>query len=363
MAQRKGGSRRVAKSFADLGKVVAANSMDDALAALERGDVRAAFGSANRALSLHPKPAERRRLAEVFYAFGKFQTSQGEFGEAASAFRKAVECDDRNETLRLRQRTAKRALETASRRVVERDGLPAVELTQPDEIRRWDIVTFKEDMGTTGNVSISTPPRAAILYYVQQGGYLHPPTMALPEHGSLDEFHALGIYRWQGDARSGDDFSRWVRRMKDGDRTVGEHLGQLLADWIWSETDCVKDTDFLATVPGDPQREAQRRFNPPRVLADAVERHLGIPILTDVLERVDATHARDLTYREIRRCFALGRAGTQVGGRSIVLVDDVATRGYTLRACSEHLRSAGARRVVCVVVAQSITTHRERRGY
>ena len=48
-------------------------------------------------------------------------------------------------------------------------------------------------------------------------------------------------------------------------------------------------------------------------------------------------------------------------GQSVVLVDDVAARGYTLRACSERLREAGARRVVCVVLAQSVTTLREQR--
>ena len=202
-----------------------------------------------------------------------------------------------------------------------------------------------------------------MLCYVREGRYIHQPTVPLSEEANLDGFHALGVYRWQGDEKSADDFSCWIRRMKDGERIVAEHLGRLMADWIWSETDCLKDTDFLVTVPGDPQREAKRRFNPPRVLADAIEGHLGVPVLANALERTESPHARELSYQEVHHCFSLGKASSQVDGRSIVLVDDVATRGYTLRACFDHLRSAGARRVVCVVLAQSITTLRERRGY
>ena len=210
------------------------------------------------------------------------------------------------------------------------------------------------------NVTLSDLPRAAVLHYVRKAGYLYPPPVGLREEAHLDEFFALGTYRWQGDENSGDQFTRWVRRLKDGDRIVSKHLGRLLGDWIWSETDCVKDTDFLATVPGEPQREAQRGFNPPDVLGGAVQDCLGVPLLLSVLERDESSRARELAYQDILTSFSLGNTVQQIEGRSVLLLDDVATRGYTLRACSEHLRDAGAKRVVCVVLAQAVSTRCER---
>ena len=102
-------------------------------------------------------PARGEKLAEVFYAFGKLVTSEGNFGEATAAFRRAVEFSERTETYRLRLRAAVRALRQSSHREVRRDGAPPVVLTNAAEIRRWDIVSFTDDMLTTRNVSISAP--------------------------------------------------------------------------------------------------------------------------------------------------------------------------------------------------------------
>ena len=346
-------------SLSDLGKMLAIATASNALNSLVSGDVQAAYEAADRALQLRPGSRERRHLGEVFYAHGKLLTSEGRFEKATVDFAKAVDCSDHNLTFRLRHRTAVQALKQSSSRVISRDIDP---ITDMDQIRRLDVVSFCEDMKGKRNVLLSDLPRAAVLHYVRKAGYLHPPLARLPEEAHLDEFHAPGAYRWQGDEKSGDQFSRWIRRLKDGDEIASKHLGRLLGDWIWLETDCVKDTDFLVTVPGDPQREAQRGFNPPRILTEAIQGCLGIPLLLNVLERKESPRARDSTYQDVRSFFSLGKAAQQLEGRSVVLVDDVATRGYTLRACSEHLRAAGVQRVVCVALAQAVTTRRERLG-
>ena len=92
----------------------------------------------------------------------------------------------------------------------------------------------------------------------------------------------------------------------------------MLADWIWSKTDCLKDTDFLVTVPGDPLRDAQRGLNPPFVLAEAVQQHLGVPQLLDALARTKSIRARELTYQDVRDSFSLGKGAQQLEQRSIV---------------------------------------------
>ena len=344
-------------SLSDLGKLLAATNASGALNSLARGDIRTAYKQAVRALQLQLSEEDRRQLGKVFYAHGKLLTSEGQFRKATADFAKAVDCSDHNnETFRLRHRTAVRALKQLFCRVISQGSEP---IADGNLIRRFDVVSFCTDMCAKHNASLSDLPQAAILHYVRQAGYLYPPPVRLPEEAHLDEFHALGTYRWQGDEKSGDQFTRWVRRLKDGDETVSKHLGRLLGDWIWSETDCVKDTDFLVTVPGGPQREAQRGFNPPDILAKAVQDCLGVPLLLSILERDESSRARGLAYQDVRRCFSLGKAAQQIKGRSVLLLDDVAARGYTLRACSEHLCNAGAKRVVCVVLAQVVSTRRE----
>ena len=344
-------------SLRDLGTMLAATNARSALKSLVGGDVQAAYKQAVRALELRLKVEDRRQLGKVFYAHGKLLASEGQFGKATADFAKAVDCSSHIETFRRRHRTAVHALKQSSIRVISQSGAP---ITDGDLIRRYDVVSFCSAMRANPNVSLSNLPAAAVLNYVRKAGYLYPPQTRLPDEDHLDEFHALGTYRWQGDEKSGDQFTRWVRRMKGGERVVSEHLGRLLAEWIWSETDCVKDTDFLVTVPGGPQREAQRGFNPPDVLAKAVQDCLGIPLLQRVLEREESSHARELSYQDVRRSFSLGTTAQQIKGGSVLLLDDVGTRGYTLRACSEYLQDAGAQRVVCVVLAQAVTTHRER---
>ena len=344
-------------NLSDIGKILATTTASDALRDLSRGNVQVAYKAAVRALQLPLREEERRQLGKVFYANGKLLTSEGRFDRATEDFAKAVDYNNQNKTFRLRHQAAVRALEQSSFRVISQDSERFADANQIS--RRLDVVSFCNDMCTKRNVSLSNLPPAAVLHYVRKAGYLYSPRVRLPKAPPIDEFLALGTYRWQGDEKSGDQFSRWVRRLKDGDIVVSKHLGRLLSDWIGSETDCLKDTDFLVTVPGEPQREARRGFNPPEALAKVVQGYLGVPLLLNVLKRNESSRARELTYQDVRRCFSLGKTAKQIEGQSVVLVDDVATRGYTLQACAEHLRDAGAQSVVCVVLAQSVTTHRE----
>ena len=347
-------------SLGDIGTMLATTAASDALKALARNDVQAAYEAAVRALERPLKKEERWQLGKVFYAHGKLLTSEGRFAEATADFAKAVDYSNHNETFYLRHQTAVRALKGSFGPVASQNSEM---LTDENQIRRrGDVISFCNDMSGKRNVSLADLPREAILDYVRQAGYLYPPQVRLPEAAHVDEFHALGTYRWQGDEKSGDRFTRWIRDLKKGNKIVSKHLGRLLGDWIWSETDCMKDTDFLVTVPGEPQREAHRGFNPPRMLAEAVQDCIGVPLLLSVLERKESSRARNLPYEGVRRCFSLGKTAQRIEGQSVVLVDDVAARGYTLRACSEHLRDAGAQRVVCVVLAQSVSTSREQCG-
>lgn len=307
-----------------------------------QGNIPDARRKAAGALEARLTGDRRRELGIVFYEHGRLLASQGEFRQAVDDFEQAVRCDDRNEIFRLRLRTARKALA----RFTKQNPKSAVQ-------------TFRHAMKSRPNVLITDLPRPAVWAYVEKAGYIVRPPTKLPEHANLDAFHALGTYRWQGDEKSSDPFSRWIRRMKKGDQTVTRHLGRLLAEWTWAEMDCTSEADFLIPVPGARPRENERGFNPPEELARVLQDSLGIPLCLDTLHRDASPRARELPYQDVLEFFRLENPRLTVEGRGILLIDDVATRGYTLRACSERLRDAGAKRVVCIVLAQSVSTHRE----
>lgn len=352
------------RGLGDIGSSLAKARADKALRLFSKGsvrvskdDVRAAHSAASGALEAHPRGEFRKRLGIVFYTHGKLLTSEGKFQMAVRDFQTALECDDRNELFQRRLQAARDALKHSRQWA----GTPtAGSPGGTDFIRRERVVEFCSAMKSRRNASIKSPPQESILHYVCESGYIHRPSAELPFAKELDEFHALGTYRWRGDEKASDPFSRWIRRMKDGERPVARHLGGLLADWTWSRTDCARDADFLVAVPGAPQRENERGFNPPEELARELECILGIPFLSQALSRVAAPRAREMPNEELRRSFKLGKIKDEVKDRCVLLVDDVATRGGTLLACSKLLRNAGAMRVVCVVLAQAVTTHREK---
>lgn len=86
-----------------------------------------------------------------------------------------------------------------------------------------------------------------------------------------------------------------------------------------------------------------------RVLNTDVIASLGIP--DETVESVTAREAMELARRE--QAFRQGRPALDVCGNTILLVDDGAATGATLRAAIVALRKAGASRIVAAVPVAS----------
>lgn len=114
--------------------------------------------------------------------------------------------------------------------------------------------------------------------------------------------------------------------------------------------------DGLIPMPMHPNRRMQRGFNPTEQLANAISRHTGIPVWHQHCERIlDTPPQASLSLKQrlknIRRAF---KTTQRVDGQRILLLDDVMTTSASLNALATVLKSSGAARVDCLVIARTL---------
>lgn len=131
-------------------------------------------------------------------------------------------------------------------------------------------------------------------------------------------------------------------------------MGELLVRYLEAIAFPINEYS-LVPIPLGARRRRERGFNQAELIAEAVAKRFGAPLLTDVLRRVKETKPQsELEDLEGRRqnvagCFSVLR----LPEKQPLLIDDVTTSGATFREAAEALKSAGARRIVALAVAKA----------
>jgi ComF family protein len=102
-----------------------------------------------------------------------------------------------------------------------------------------------------------------------------------------------------------------------------------------------EDIDYLIPVPLSKQRRRKRGYNQSEWLARGVSEVTGIPVCTDLVQRIadNPTQTR-MSHLEraknVEGIFAVNKADG-MEGKHLLLIDDVITTGATLIACGTAL--------------------------
>jgi len=118
------------------------------------------------------------------------------------------------------------------------------------------------------------------------------------------------------------------------------------------------EADMLVPVPLHRWRLLLRGFNQSALLAQALARLAGRPVLLDGLRRTRRTPSLGPLSAASRRQVVSGaflvpaRHAARIAGARVLLIDDVMTSGATAAACTRTLLDAGARHIDVLVASR-----------
>jgi ComF family protein len=156
-----------------------------------------------------------------------------------------------------------------------------------------------------------------------------------------------------------DELSRGLLLgFKHGDRTEG---APAFGEWLArAGAELIADCDVILPVPLHRRRLFSRRYNQSALLAQALGRAAGLPVLPDSLRRARNTPSQGrlsaaARQRNVAGAFRIAAgAADRLGGRRVLLVDDVLTTGVTVEACARTLKRAGAAGVDVLTLARVV---------
>ena len=138
---------------------------------------------------------------------------------------------------------------------------------------------------------------------------------------------------------------------------LGESFAAQMADFFRS---LGWQVDVLTPVPLGKNRLKERGYNQVALVARPLAYEVGLDYNPGAMWKARETRSQvGLTISQRRENVdgAYQADARAVKHKSVVLMDDVATTGSTILACTDALLSAGAREVYAITVARALSHH------
>lgn len=124
---------------------------------------------------------------------------------------------------------------------------------------------------------------------------------------------------------------------------LAPRLAQVAVERIAGERSEVCRADFATAVPATRRGRRRRGYQPAELLGEAVASRLGIRFDARAIEKIRETPRQSgLPLRERRRNVARAFRARDCAPLRVLLVDDVATSGWTARESAAALVAGGA---------------------
>lgn len=169
--------------------------------------------------------------------------------------------------------------------------------------------------------------------------------------GAVSDIAACFLFEKEG------PLQKMIHALKyEGKSSIGRYLGReagKIVEAKWKGASPVA----LVPVPLHGLKRRERGYNQSDYVCRGISDLTGIPACADLLKRTRYTGSQTHLHLDDRRknvaeAFMVNsRYRQRIGGKSVVVVDDVMTTGATIGECGRVLRAAGAGSVLAVSVA------------
>jgi len=139
-------------------------------------------------------------------------------------------------------------------------------------------------------------------------------------------------------------------------------LGKLLVDFAGKYLR-EERFDYIVPIPLEKARQKKRGYNQAELLARVLAESINKPVLTHIVERRKKTKPqfglkRDERFENLSGAFEVPQLRKEniavIRGKTILLLDDLATTGATLDECAKTLKRVGVSEVYGLVLAHGL---------